>query len=668
MGLDILTTKYANSIGISEKNIVMSFIVNNLVLFILIKLIYSIFAILTLRKVYYMKNYKKHSIAGMRLIIGLMLFVVLGNGLVIFGSAVDNVAYNPTCLEPSYDTGYKFLVTSNIASLGDMNDVDITAGYFSPSQLRMYNGVNILCMKPDPTTSGSIAGISRVFGTSEDGSIWYFDSIPVNYSSGFYTVGTPTSLFKIGTLSSTTLNRKIAIDSNGNVYTNDGAQIVKYTKALDYTQSNFYTLTRNIDFTSTNAFSVDVCGMQFDSSNNLHVLVCTSATSDAGGIRAEISKTMISPLGVFVGADLTLASATSSSPSSASSSGGGLIIDSVNPRHNYTYAYVISGTVSGTTYALKHNSSAGTSTIATLTGITSIGGLGYNNFVVYLTSPGQNLIRGYTTSFAGYNQPQQIGTVVSGLVSYVSHTITVPAPTYYNDSKIPINWNLQFGMNSTTMSNYGSLLAWKIFVTDPNGAISDIHTISISCNPDLPWWDTFGVIAVVFGANAFYCSPDYAIVSPDNGLSYLPPPTNWVNGTYTVSLIESYLGNNAVLSIDYYIILNVSNPNTGGLTNPKPQGGSLPPSNQSNTGNPTMDNIINFLQMPAFWGILIFVFVVLGVAWKAPSAVGIVALIISNLEAIIGLWVPYTIYVFIVTWIIAAIFFTIGRKTTTGGD
>jgi hypothetical protein len=45
-----------------------------------------------------------------------------------------------------------------------------------------------------------------------------------------------------------------------------------------------------------------------------------------------------------------------------------------------------------------------------------------------------------------------------------------------------------------------------------------------------------------------------------------------------------------------------------------------------------------------------------------------VALIISNLEAIIGLWDPFTIYVFIVTWIIAAIFFTIGRNTTTGGN
>jgi hypothetical protein len=82
----------------------------------------------------------------------------------------------------------------------------------------------------------------------------------------------------------------------------------------------------------------------------------------------------------------------------------------------------------------------------------------------------------------------------------------------------------------------------------------------------------------------------------------------------------------------------------------------------------TMNNIMTFINLPAFWGILIFVFVVITVAWKAPSAVGIVALIISNLEAIIGLWSPYTIYVFIVTWIIAAIFFTLGRDTTTGGN
>jgi hypothetical protein len=82
----------------------------------------------------------------------------------------------------------------------------------------------------------------------------------------------------------------------------------------------------------------------------------------------------------------------------------------------------------------------------------------------------------------------------------------------------------------------------------------------------------------------------------------------------------------------------------------------------------TMNNLVSFLSLPAFWGILLFIVCVIGTAWKAPNAVGIVALIISNLEAIIGLWSPYTIYVFIVTWIIAAIFFTLGRNTTTGGN
>jgi hypothetical protein len=153
----------------------------------------------------------------------------------------------------------------------------------------------------------------------------------------------------------------------------------------------------------------------------------------------------------------------------------------------------------------------------------------------------------------------------------------------------------------------------------------------------------------------------------DNGLIY-SPSTNWTNGTYTASLIESYLGNNAVLSTDTYTIVNTSNPNTAAWINSNSQGGSLNPNPQSNTGNPTMDNIINFLKMPAFWGILLFIICVIGTAWKAPGAVGIVALILSNLEAIIGLWSPYTIYVFIVTWIIAAIFFTLGRDTTTGGN
>lgn len=81
----------------------------------------------------------------------------------------------------------------------------------------------------------------------------------------------------------------------------------------------------------------------------------------------------------------------------------------------------------------------------------------------------------------------------------------------------------------------------------------------------------------------------------------------------------------------------------------------------------TMNNLVSFLSLPAFWGILLFIGCVIGVAWRAPSTAGIVALIVSNLEAIVGLWSPYTIYVFIVTWIIAAIYFTLGRNTTTGG-
>jgi hypothetical protein len=118
----------------------------------------------------------------------------------------------------------------------------------------------------------------------------------------------------------------------------------------------------------------------------------------------------------------------------------------------------------------------------------------------------------------------------------------------------------------------------------------------------------------------------------------------------------------ALLSSDSFTVSNTTGTLAGSSIAPG-QGDSI-----VSTGNPTMDNIVNFLQMPAFWGILIFAFVVIAVAWKAPSAVGIVALIISNLEAIIGLWSPYTIYVFIVTWIIAAIFFTLGRDTTTGGN
>lgn len=79
-------------------------------------------------------------------------------------------------------------------------------------------------------------------------------------------------------------------------------------------------------------------------------------------------------------------------------------------------------------------------------------------------------------------------------------------------------------------------------------------------------------------------------------------------------------------------------------------------------------NLLSFLGMPAFWGLLLFVSAIFVVATneKAAPALGTTAFILANIEAVIGLWAPFTMYILLVTWIIAGITFTLGRKTTTG--
>jgi hypothetical protein len=676
MSLDVVSTEYAISQGHHEENGIMTSVVGNIFLFIGVKIIGSLFIIYILSKVIKMnKNYAK---IGMRLIIGLMLVVVLGNGLVVFGSAIDNTFYDPTCLKPSLDFDHPgFLITNNNATTGAIETTISIGGYFSYNY-RLTDGIIISCAVPDPSVAGNLSYQTRIFAVDGNGNVFYFDSPIVSFTNGFYhPANNPTSgIIRIGTITPLSYGiEAIAVDTNGNAYAVDGLNIIKYQKNFEYTQSIFHTIVPGIDYTvptSVGSYPVSlsyVSDMSFNPDGTLNVIIsgAVSRGSGSGALGVSLDRLVLDVNGNNIKVDRLYngVSCSVNSPSEICSIRAFIIPDTTNYMANYTYAVSIILPNAGTTSYIKHNSSNGTVDIfgGALTGITSIAGMGYNNSQIYIASTPQNLIRSYITNYTGYVISKNAVNPQSGLVTYVSDTITVPAPTYYNNSKIPINWNLNFGINFTTKDNYLPLLAWQVWVTDPNGAISNIHTIQVFCDQVIPWWDIGGIITGTFGANSWYCVNR----NDDSGLVY-SPAASWINGTYTVSLIESYLGSNAVLATDTYIVISSSNPNSGGITISNPGGGSLSPGNQSNTGNPTMDNIANFLQMPAFWGILISVFCVVMVAWKAPSAVGIVALILSNLEAIIGLWAPYTIYVFIVTWIIAAIFFTLGRNVTTGGD
>jgi hypothetical protein len=89
MGLDIVSTEIAISQGHNEQNPIMKFVVGSTIIFILLKLIVSIVIIFLISKA--IKMDKNKAIVGMRLIIGFMVFVVIGNILVDIGLAESGI-------------------------------------------------------------------------------------------------------------------------------------------------------------------------------------------------------------------------------------------------------------------------------------------------------------------------------------------------------------------------------------------------------------------------------------------------------------------------------------------------------------------------------------------------------------------------------------------------
>lgn len=83
------------------------------------------------------------------------------------------------------------------------------------------------------------------------------------------------------------------------------------------------------------------------------------------------------------------------------------------------------------------------------------------------------------------------------------------------------------------------------------------------------------------------------------------------------------------------------------------------------TQQDTITMIITFLSMPAFWGMIIWVGVVGGASQSNAvntSSTGYIAFAFGNILAIVGLFAPYTMYILVILWIGAGVFFKLGRN------
>ena len=569
----------------------MASIVNNLYLFILIKLIGISVIIMILSKMY--KQNKAIASTGMKLLIVMMLFVVGNNLFVINANAVDNTISNPVCINPSYDTSYPlFLITSGG---GGVNTTSVSNGFFSLNQ-RFYNGA-IVCAVSDTSTSGAIAGQQRLVGRTAT-AVFYWDVPLDNYALGYYNPSSnPTGMtYLIGTVTSAAV-AQIAVDSGGNVYTMDGLNIIKYVKSSDYSQSLFYTLTANTDFTPASnvggTLTTLISSMKFDSSGNLHVLIDTLAYNNgcSGAFNGYLSRTVISPQGVRVKSDLTLQASSGMNAGGCNGGyiGGGLILDSVNPLSNFTYTYYVSQLANSGVY-LKHNSSSGTTDIfgGVLTGITSVSGISFSGFTVFLASPSQNLVRTYLTNYTGYNIPVSVNGAHPALTYSLAFVNSV-YPTYYNNSIFSIDFQVAYTANASQTTTYSH----RIDLYAPDGGVVGTYPLTRVCEDIgvLDWLlyptKQYNCIAVThtININDFIANPQGALAGATN--IQFSSISLWNNGSYTVKLME--VPSNAILATNTFAVLNLS----GQLTS----GSNPPPSVTAGTAPKTISLIDGFVGM-----------------------------------------------------------------------
>lgn len=86
-------------------------------------------------------------------------------------------------------------------------------------------------------------------------------------------------------------------------------------------------------------------------------------------------------------------------------------------------------------------------------------------------------------------------------------------------------------------------------------------------------------------------------------------------------------------------------------------------------------NMFNFMTLPIFWGMIIFVGFIGGLSMKtnrngdhlvSGNGLAFIAFGLLNLLAFIGMLAPYTMYAIVSTWIFAGIFFGVGRYLARG--
>ena len=90
----------------------------------------------------------------------------------------------------------------------------------------------------------------------------------------------------------------------------------------------------------------------------------------------------------------------------------------------------------------------------------------------------------------------------------------------------------------------------------------------------------------------------------------------------------------------------------------------IPPEQQ---GENIYSNFLDFMMLPIFWGMIIWIGVSggmmqVGASHGAMKSAGIISFLFLQILAVVGLFAPFTIYIMVVSWIIMGMFFYVGRQ------
>ncbi len=393
----------------------------------------------------------------------LAVFMVLITGGQV--TAIDNFFVTPTCITPSYDFNGVFTVTENTNGDGNVSMVPITSGIMSPSNVRVNNGNAMLCAISDPTTIGSLSGEQRVFGSSEDGNIWYVDVPIADYSTGFHTNSNQGGQrYHIGNLTAATGHRHLAIDSSGNVYTYDGVdldnlKVIKFVKSLDYSQQLIHTVTNAESLSTTAQRIIDIA---IDSNDRVHVLV----------VGVTIGTYHMTDLVLDTNGNVVYQWPTVLTSTVGGTTYGSIIPDATNPLNNFTYSYN-----DGTATYLKHNSSTGTVDVAggSMGAFSIMGKIAYNNFQIYIPFPTQNFIRSYATNFQGFVTPSSFTSNPNGITGTFTWLNGYQAPITSMTPGQALAYRAT--VSNLDTANFTFFTGWAVNTATPPSDIHDIQNI-----------------------------------------------------------------------------------------------------------------------------------------------------------------------------------------------